>query len=338
MTRAAVVGCGDISVVHLAAIEAMDDVELVGVCDADRARAAEVGQRLRVPALDDHRRLLEELRPDVVHVCTPHDQHAPVALDCLDAGVAVLLEKPVAHTVPEALRVVEAAAAHPDVKIGVCLQNRYNTPVQALRQLVDSGDLGTVHGASASVLWHRTPAYYAARPWRGRRERSGGGVLINQAIHTLDLVQWLVGDVVRVRGRAGTYELADVIDVEDTATLVLDHAGGARSVFVATVTNAVDAPVTIDLATEHATVQLRQDLVVRWADGRVDTVGEGSVVTAGRAYWGASHGRLVEDFYARLQEPEPFWIGPREALASLSIIDAVYAEGLDRPGTVPTPD
>lgn len=330
MTRTAVVGCGDISVMHLAAIGSLPDVELVAVCDSDPTRLAAAAEHLGVPGVADHRALLADLRPDVVHVCTPHDQHAPVAVDCLEAGVAVLLEKPVAHTLAEGRRVVEAADAHPDVKIGVCFQNRYNPPVQALRRLVDSGELGTVRGGAASVLWHRTPEYYRARPWRGRRERSGGGVLINQAIHTLDLLAWLVGDVTQVRGRAGTYELADVVDVEDTATIVLDHAGGARSVFFATVTNAVDAPVTLDLTTELATVQLRSDLTVRWADGRTETVREESVETSGRAYWGASHGRLIADFCARLDEPEPFWIGPREALVSLSIIDAVYARGLDR--------
>jgi UDP-N-acetyl-2-amino-2-deoxyglucuronate dehydrogenase len=333
MTRAAVIGCGDISVVHLSAIESLSDVELVAVCDTDPARGAGAGQRLGVPVVDDHRRLLEEHRPDVVHVCTPHDQHASVAVDCLEAGVAVLLEKPLAHTVSEALRVVAAAEAHPEVKIGVCLQNRYNTTVQALRSLVDSGDLGTVSGSAASVLWHRTADYYRARPWRGRREQSGGGALINQAIHTLDLVQWLVGDVVRVAGRAGTYDLSDVVDVEDTATLVLDHITGARSVFFATVANAVDAAVTLDLSAEHASVQLHQDLTVRWADGRTDTIEEERVATAGRAYWGASHGRLIKDFYARLGQPDPFWIGPREALASMRIIDALYARGLDRPPT-----
>ena len=267
---------------------------------------------------------------DVAHVCTPHDQHAPVAVDCLDAGVAVLLEKPLAHSLDEAHRVVAAADRHPGVKIGVCFQNRYNRTVQALRRLVDSGDLGTVSGSAATVLWHRTPGYYASRPWRGQRERSGGGVLINQAIHTLDLMQWLVGDVRRVGGRAGTYDLGGVIDVEDTAQLVLDHANGARSVFFATIANAVDAPVTFDLTAEHATVSLHQELVTRWRDGRVDTVPERSAASAGRSYWGVSHALLINDFYARLDDPEPFWIGPRQALPSLQIIADLYALGLDR--------
>jgi UDP-N-acetyl-2-amino-2-deoxyglucuronate dehydrogenase len=325
VTRAAVVGCGDVSVVHLRAIESLAGAELVGVCDTDQDRRAAAGRRYGVPQFADHRQLLQAVRPDVVHVCTPHDQHAPVAIDCLDAGVAVLAEKPVAHTVAEADRLIAAARKHPAVKIGICLQNRYNTATQAARDLLDSGKLGPVRGGSAAVLWHRDPAYYQARPWRGRKARSGGGVLINQAIHTLDLMEWLLGDVVRVRGHAGRYGL-DGIDVEDTASVVLDHAGGARSVVFATVANAVDSPVTIEIVTERAVLLIRGDLTVSHADGRVETVAEPVASTGGRAYWGASHERLIADFYRTLADPEPFWIGPQEGARSLRVIHQIYQQ------------
>ena len=158
--RAAVVGCGDVSVVHLQAIEKLDDVVLVGVCDTDQDRAAAASERYGVPRFADHRQLLAAVRPDVVHVCTPHDQHTPVAIDCLDARVAILVEKPVAHTVAEADRLIAAADRHPDVKVGICLQNRYNTAAHAAHRLLRSGELGAVHDGSATVLWHRDPAYY----------------------------------------------------------------------------------------------------------------------------------------------------------------------------------
>ena len=324
MATAAVIGCGDVSVVHLEAINALSDVDLVAVCDTDPAAAAAAASRYEVPAFPDHRRLLETARPDVVHISTPHHQHADVAVDCLAAGVDVILEKPLAHSLADAERIIAAADQHPGSRIGVCFQNRYNATVAAVRGLLDSGDLGAVTGSAATVLWHRTPAYYQAKPWRGRREQSGGGVLINQAIHTLDLVQWLVGDVTTVAGRAGTYSLNDVIDVEDTAQLVLGHEGGARSVFFATVANTVDAPVTLDLTTENATLHLRKDLTVVWADGRTEVVSERSAASAGRAYWGVSHQLLIADFYARRGEPEPFWISPREALKSLRILHDLY--------------
>jgi predicted dehydrogenase len=325
MTGGAVIGCGTISVVHLGAITSLDGVDLVGVCDTDADRAAEVGEKYGVPWFTDHRELLGTVRPQVVHICTPHNQHVQVAIDSLDAGVAVLVEKPVSHTVGEAERLLAANRAHPGVQVGVCLQNRYNASVQAARALLGTGELGRVLGGSGTLLWHRDPAYYQARPWRGRVRDSGGGVLINQAIHTLDLLQWLLGDVVDVRGHTGRYALDGVVDVEDTASVVLDHADGARSVVFATLTNVTDDPVTLEIVTERAVLLIRGDLTVTYLDdGRTETVAERVVDTGGKAYWGASHDLLIADFYRSLDQPQPFWIDPEEGIRSLRLVDRIY--------------
>jgi UDP-N-acetyl-2-amino-2-deoxyglucuronate dehydrogenase len=321
----AVIGCGDVSVVHLAAIERLG-LDLVGVCDTDPVRRAAAAERYGVPGFAGHRDLLATVRPDVVHVCTPHDQHVDVAIDCLAAGVAVLVEKPVGHTVDEAERLVKYADERSSVRAGICLQNRYNLATRHAYDLLRSGELGAVRGGSATVFWHRDEAYYRARPWRGRRERSGGGVLINQAIHTLDLMEWLLGDVERVRGHAGRYALDGAVDVEDTAHVQLDHAGGARSVLFATVANATDSPVTIEIVTERATLLIRGDLTVAYAGGRTETIAERVPDGGGRAYWGASHELLIADFYRTLHDPEPFWIGPREGLRSLRLIQQIYRQ------------
>jgi UDP-N-acetyl-2-amino-2-deoxyglucuronate dehydrogenase len=326
MTRAAVVGCGTVSVVHFQAIEKLAGADLVGVCDTDPGRRAAAAERYGVPGFTGHRELIDAVHPDVVHICTPHHQHVPVAIDCIDAGVAVLLEKPVAHTVAEAERLIAAARRHPEVKLGICLQNRYNTAARAARRLLTSGELGAVRGGWATVLWHRDPSYYRARPWRGRLRDSGGGVLINQAIHTVDLMEWLLGDVERVRGHAGRYALDGVVDVEDTAHLLLDHVGGARSVLFATVANVTDSVVTIEIVTERAVLLIRGDLTVSYADGRIETVAERAVGTGGRPYWGASHELLIEDFYDSLAAPEPFWIGPEEGIRSLRLIAEIYRQ------------
>jgi predicted dehydrogenase len=247
MTTAAVVGCGDVSVVHFEAIAALDGSELVAVCDVDPDTAARAAERYGVPGFASHTDLLSTIRPDVVHIATPHDQHVQPAIDSLAAGVNVVVEKPVAHIPSEAERLVAAAEQPGAPKIAVCFQNRYNATSQAMAELLGSGALGPVIGGSASVCWSRRPAYYESRPWRGQLDRSGGGVLINQAIHTVDLLQWLLGNVQEVRGRA---------------------------------------------------------------------------------YWGVSHQALIGDFYARLGDPEPFWIGPREGAKSLDILSRVYAGGI----------
>jgi len=332
--RVAVIGCGDISVVHFAAIAALQGAELVAVCDTDPERLAAASVTHGVPGYATHTQLLDTVHPDVVHICTPHHTHAGIAVDALERGVNVVLEKPLAHTREEGRRVIAAAAAS-GAKIAICFQNRYNAPVQAAHDLLASGELGHVLGASATVMWHRSAEYYENRPWRGAWSTGGGGLLMNQAIHTLDLLQWLMGPVTRVRGNASTRALDDVIEVEDTAELTLTHENGARSVFFATLANAVNAPVTLDIVAEHGTLSLRGDLTVTRADGRVEVVTEREATAGGRAYWGISHELLIEDFYRRLDEPGPFWIDPAEAQKTLEIIQDVYDQSYpDRAGHV----
>ena len=173
-------------------------------------------------------------------------------------------------------------------------------------------------------MWTRTPDYYRAKPWRGRWATAGGGLLINQAIHTLDLVQWLVGDVVGVQGHASTRQ--HVVEVEDTAELLLTHDGGARSLVFGSLANVVHAPVTIDITAERGALSIRGDLTITHADGRVRTVAERRSPSNGRSYWGVSHEALIRDFYARLGEDEPFWISPREATKALRVLTEVYAQ------------
>lgn len=335
MPTAAVIGCGDVSSVHFAALATMADAELVAVCDTDPQRLEAAQAAYGVPGYASHLELLEEVRPDVVHICTPHHLHASLAADCLEAGVSVIVEKPLAHTLDEGQRLIKVAERSA-AKIAVCFQNRYNATSQAMRELLDGGTLGQVLGASATVMWHRSGDYYRDRPWRGTWAEGGGGLMMNQAIHTVDLLQWLVGDVAKVEGRASTRALSGVIEVEDTTEFVAEHENGARSVFFATLANAVNAPVTLDIVTEQATLSLRGDLTVTYADGTVEVIPERVVESGGRSYWGVSHELLIQDFYARLKDPEPFWISPAEAGKSLRIVKDVYAQSypemLDRVG------
>lgn len=321
--RAAVIGLGDISAIHLAAIEKQPDAELVAVCDVDPVRAADVAARIGVRAFTDHATLFAEGRVDVVHICTPHAAHAAAAIAALDAGIHVILEKPVARDPQQAAAVV-AAARRNAAKITVCFQNRYNPPVAAAKRLLDSGSLGAVTGAAGTVIWHRTPAYYANSPWRGTWDGGGGGLLMNQAIHTLDLLCWLVGPVTAVDGTAVARALP--IEVEDTAELSLTHANGARSMFYATNAHAANDPVTVSIVTEQAELFLRGDLTVTYADGRVETVREERTAQGERSYWGMSHERLIADFYAHLDDPEPFWIAPDDGARLVDLIHRVYRD------------
>lgn len=325
MPRVAIIGCGDVATVHFEAISAIDGAELVAVCDTDPERLAGAGAAHGVPAYAEVVRMLEEVRPDVVHVCTPHNRHADPAIAALARGINVISEKPLANTLAEGERLA-AAAATSAARIGICFQNRYNLAVQDMSRRLASGEFGAVLGGSGTVMWHRDASYYQNRPWRGTWAGGGGGLLMNQAIHTLDLLQWMMGEVTSVSGHAATHALGETIEVEDTAEIVLTHGSGVRSVFYATLANSVNAPITVDIEAEKATLHLRGDLTITHDDGRVEVVEERRAASGGRDYWGVSHQRYIADFYSQLGQGGPFWIDPAEALKTLRIIKDVYAQ------------
>ena len=326
VNRAAIIGWGDVAVIHEEAIAAIDGVDLVGIVDTDAVRREAATSATGVPAFATVDELVDAVAPDVVHVTTPHHQHITPTLEALDRGVHVIQEKPLAASIEDGQRLVDRAAllGPGDPKVGICFQNRYNVSSQELRRLLDSGELGAVRGAYASVVWTRTADYYQTKPWRGSKRESGGGLLINQAIHTLDLVQWFMGDVVYIAGHVATNKFGDVIEVEDTAEMLLTHASGLKTAFYATLTAPQHRPVEFELDCENGYVSLRNGLAVTWKDGRVDTYEERKVPSGGRSYWGVSHELLIRDFYARVDEPEPFWIGPDEAMKSLKILKKTY--------------
>lgn len=330
--RSAVVGCGDISAQHFDAIAALDGARLAAVVDPAPEQRELAARAHGVPGYASLGEAIAAGGIDVVHLCSPHGTHAPLAREALAAGVHVLTEKPVAHTLEGAEALIEASEtswAASGTQLGVCFQNRYNAPVEAMRRLLAGGGLGRVLGAQATVMWRRDEAYYAARPWRGTWEGSGGGLLMNQAIHTLDLLQWLVGPAQVLDGRASTRALAGAIEVEDTADILLEHETGIRSVFFATNANGVNAPVTLDVQTEAAELSLRGALTVRYADGRTEVIEEAGVLAGERSYWGASHRLLIADFYRSLRSGERFWIGAAEASESLRLIKDVYARSYE---------
>ena len=320
--KTALVGCGDISRRHIQVLEEIG-ADLVAVCDTDPDQLAAAAPGQDLIRVADHRELLGIDGLELVHVTTPHNQHVPVAVDFLEAGIPVLTEKPIAASLAEGERLIETAK-RTGTKIGVSFQNRYNAQSRALKEILEAGTYGKVLGGHGSVLWRRTPEYYRARPWRGSKEGSGGGLLINQAIHTIDMLQWLLGDVTEVSGHAGTYGLSDVIEVEDTATVAMVHGDPAvRSVLTATNLNVTNDPVLVEIRTEGAVLTMGQDLTIAREDGTTETIDGAARATGPRSYWGNAHLLLIEDFHKTLDDPEPFWIDAAEGYKSLWILKQV---------------
>ncbi|HWG85253.1 MAG TPA: Gfo/Idh/MocA family oxidoreductase, partial [Deinococcales bacterium] len=258
--RYALVGIGAaIAPLHLKAIEGLEDAVLAGASDlVPSGRAAARAEAAGCPLFADHRELLRAVSPDVVVVCTPHPSHALVTVDALRAEAHVLVEKPLADEVAAADRMVEAAAAAGRV-LAVNFQQRFRPSVERAREAV--GNLGPLVRVSCSEPWFRTAAYYASAGWRGTWEGEGGGVLLNQAPHTLDLLVHLAGMPVRAWGWTRTRRHR--IEVEDSAMAMLEFANGAPGSF-STSTVEAGSPRRLEVVGERGSLELVGDrLTVR---------------------------------------------------------------------------
>ena len=217
------IGAGVVAPLHLEAIAALDDAELIGIAALDAAEAAARAERFGCAWFADHRELLA-LAPDVVVVCTPHPSHPQLTIESLEAGAHVLCEKPLAAEVREADAMI-AAADRLGRLLGVCFQQRFRPVIAAAHELVAEGRLGEFARVSIVDPLYRPNAYYRTAGWRGTWDGEGGGVLMNQAPHTLDLLCHLAARPARVWGvsRRG----AQPMEAEDTATALLEYANGA---------------------------------------------------------------------------------------------------------------
>lgn len=323
MEKSCVIGCGSISARHTEAIEELKDKTfLAAVCDIKPERTVKYTNKYGCAAYTDYAKMLDEVKPTVAHICTPHWLHYEMADECLRRGINVVLEKPPALNYAQAQALCEAAAKS-SAKIGICFQNRYNKTSMVLKERVSSGEYGKLLGARAFVTWSRDDGYYTSSGWRGRKATEGGGVLINQSIHTLDLMQWVMGDVEKVRGHVSNYRFSHINDTEDTAELMIDFKNGARGIFFATVDYVTDSQVFLEVLTEKAEFTLCGSLTVKHSGGRTEVFENETVASGEKAYWGNAHTLLIADFYSKLHNPEPFWISPAEAAKNMKILSVV---------------
>lgn len=222
--RTAILGCGKVAHLHATALRTLPESRFVAACDTDQQRAKSFANQYEVAAFRDPAQMFAQAAVDVVVICTPHPVHAQPAILAARAGVHVLVEKPLASTVADCDAMIAAAAEH-RVQLGVVSQRRFFEPVVRMKEAIDAGKIGRpVLGTVAMFSW-RDEAYYRSDPWRGRWDTEGGGVLINQSPHHLDILQWLMGPIEEVVGRWGNLN-HPYIAVEDTALAMLRFAGG----------------------------------------------------------------------------------------------------------------
>ena len=221
--RVALVGCGRISKNHFEAIDQIDGLELVAVCDTDPERAAKAGADWDVPDFTSYEKMLKDAKADVITIATPSGLHADQGVEAAHAGKHVVMEKPMAISLTGADALVQACDKA-RVHLFVVKQNRLNPPVQLLKRAIDRERFGRIYMASCIVHWARPQEYYDQAPWRGTWEFDGGAFM-NQASHYVDLIQWLMGPVESVMAKTAT--LARRIETEDTGVAILKFRSGA---------------------------------------------------------------------------------------------------------------
>ncbi len=231
--RTALVGCGKVGAIHAQALANLPESKFVAVCDADFLRAQSFATRYGVEPFNSVERMLSSAVPEAVAICTPHPLHEEPAVVAANAGVHVLVEKPLASSLPACDRMI-AAAEKSGVKLGVVSQRRLLEPVQRMKAAIDAGKIGApILGAFQMFSW-RDEAYYRSDPWRGKWSTEGGGVLVNQSAHHLDLLQWFMGPIDEISGYWANLN-HPYIEVDDTALAMIRFQSGALGSIVTSI-------------------------------------------------------------------------------------------------------
>lgn len=303
--KCGIVGCGSIAQVHGAVLHDQETADLRAFADIRPERARAMAETYGGNAYASLEEMLAGEKLDVLHICTPHYLHTPMAELAAEKGISVFTEKPPVISREQWARFQKLEE---QVRVGVCFQNRYNPSVRLMKETLASGRPGKIVGARAFVTWHRDAPYYTESGWRGSLETEGGGALINQSIHTLDLLGQFLGRGTRVEASMGNHHLKGVIEVEDTLEAYLKF-GEASALFYATTAHCADSPVMVELVCENAVLRMEeQELCFRWKDGAVErhTLPPLAPPAGGKVYWGGSHSLCIADFYNSLLTGAPF--------------------------------
>ncbi|WP_276954405.1 Gfo/Idh/MocA family protein [Enterocloster lavalensis] len=222
--KTGIIGCGKVGDFHAKAFAALENSEFTAVCDNNIERARAFADRYGVKAYDDIEAMIRECGLDVVSICTPHPLHANPAVIAADCGCNVLIEKPLASSLEDCDRIIEAGDRN-HVTIGTMVQRRFYRPCMRIHQAIEDGKIGRPVLGMVTMLGWRDKNYYDSDPWRGSWKGEGGGVMVNQAPHQIDLLQWYMGEVDEIYGVWKNLN-HPYIEVEDTAVAVIKFKNG----------------------------------------------------------------------------------------------------------------
>ena len=321
--RIALVGCGVIAPSHIESLLTIDGVKIVGLCDIKKEKAEELCKKYSLGAsiYTDYETMLDCEKPYAVHITTPHYLHCDMAVKALERDINVFLEKPVCINEEQIEKLIEAEK-NSNASCCVCFQNRYNPAVIKLKEMVraDGGALA----ASGSVFWERNEKYYTESGWRGAYATEGGGVMINQAIHTIDLICHVLGTPTEVCATKANHHLKGVIEVEDTCEGLIRFNNGTQANFYAT-TSFIKKDLTSAtfITKDHL---YRIDGQYLFCDNRPIEV-EISTKFVSKECYGTGHSFIIPLFYKALSEGTEVPVTVKDASYAVKVLLAAYRSG-----------
>lgn len=323
--RYGIIGCAGVGNSHASAVDDADGANLIACADVSAEAAANFAEEHDVEhTFTDVPTMIEDASIDAVSVCTPSGTHADVTVEAMEAGADAIVEKPLDVYADRINRMI-AAADDADVTLAGVFQRRFHPQLRRARQLVADGEIGDPILGDTRVKWYRSQGYYDSGGWRGTREMDGG-CMMNQGVHDIDALQWIVGDVKSVAAMTGT--LARDLDCEDTAAVALEFENGALGA--------------IEVTT--AVVGGRDGLEINGTEGSLGvtdrSISSYEVSTGEGSHYGAEttepsieglphpagggHGGVIQDFVDALQEGRDPEVPAREARKAVDVILAAY--------------
>ena len=323
--KVGIAGCGRISAIYKNSFKKCSDhIEVKYAVDKVKERAEIFAGEFGCGFSESFEDVLRQ-DLDIIHICTPHYLHKEQVVLSLERGFHVLTEKPMAITLNDADLMIKTAR-ETGRKFGVIFQNRYIEGVREAKKLIESGRLGKIVGAWSFLTWWRPPSYYEC-DWKGSWEKEGGGVLIDQAIHSIDLVQYLVGSPVEwIHGHIDN-RMLKIVEVEDVADAVIGFKNGCIYSLFACNYYTSNAPIQIEIMGEKGKVNIKGFDVKIQAEGKTFEVNPSpvtDVIIGGRDHWGDYHYRQISEFYKSILENKPVVVDGDEGRKALEIVLGVY--------------
>ena len=327
--RVAIIGCGRISAAYANAFkELSDQIEVVMAVDKVIDKAKEYAKQFDCKYSDKISDLYD-LNIDVCHIALPHFLHAPVSIDLLNHGINVLTEKPMAITLKDADAMIEASNRNKKL-LGCIFQTRYNDTVKILKEKRDRGEFGKILSARSFLTWDRPKDYYQKSDWKGTWDKEGGGVIIDQAIHSLDRVLYIMGSDVEWVEASIHNRLHPYVNIDDAVDATIKFKNGAVYNLYATCNmEGSNLPIEITFVGEKGIFGLKQDVAYTEIDGeRTEYRGIEGKKVINKGYWGTTHVIQLREFYNAVKNNTPILVTKEEGRKTLEVVKAIYLAGL----------